>query len=222
MAAALLQEPHAKPPPKPESLVLPLPLPPPGMPPPSPLLSWGSMPLGALAARPKPQGTVWGLAWRMSTRWWSLSTTGASPVAGPLMLSPSGLRLPLPPRLALPFFCMFLLLLEPHAAILDAFVLDNGKLREWSLVLATEDFLPPFPEQSLAWSISSGLCYCKSATRILFQPSHVICACYCILCQDSRPLTPAALCVARHSQLQRLPVFCYFLAQLSLSRSRQM
>jgi len=87
-----LLEPPVKQPPKSNSLAPLLLPPPPGMPPRSPHLSLASMLLAAPAAIPRPRGTVWGLMWRMSTRWWSPSTTGASLAAGLLRHSPSGLK----------------------------------------------------------------------------------------------------------------------------------
>ena len=105
MAGVRPQERLAKLPPKSEFPALPLPPPPPGTVPPSPLLSWASMLRGAPAATLKPRGIGWGPMWRMSIKWWSLSSTGASPVVGPLRHSPSGLRSPPQPRSAF-LFCM--------------------------------------------------------------------------------------------------------------------
>ena len=48
------------------------------------------------------QGTGWGLMWRMSTKWWSLSSTGAFPAAGPARHSPSGSKSPQQPRYSSP------------------------------------------------------------------------------------------------------------------------
>ena len=92
MGLVHLLEPPAKQPPKSSFPALLLPLPHPGTPPHSPHLSLASMLLAAPVAIPRPQGTVWGLMWRMSIRWWNPSTTGASPAAGLLRHSPSGLK----------------------------------------------------------------------------------------------------------------------------------
>ena len=97
-APILPQEHPAKPLPKSESPAPLQPQPPPGTAPPSPPLSWGSTPLGVLGAIPKPRDTAWDPMLRMSTRWWSLSTTGASLAVGLLRPSPSGLKSLLQPR----------------------------------------------------------------------------------------------------------------------------
>ena len=92
MGSVHLLEPPAKQPQNQSPLAPLLPLPPPRTPPRSPHLSLASMLLAAPAATPRPQGTAWGLMWRMSTRWLSLSTTGASLAAGLLRHSPSRLK----------------------------------------------------------------------------------------------------------------------------------
>lgn len=92
MGSVHLLEAPAKQPPKSSFPALLLPLPHPGTPPHSPHPSLASMLLAVPAAIPRPRGTVWGLMWRMSIRWWNPSTTGASPAAGLLRHSPSGLK----------------------------------------------------------------------------------------------------------------------------------